>query len=95
MGAGAAGYLGVSSGHPAFTMLSLDGGAAVVGTTWEGGIGSIAVPDPGGRTATRHCLEWATTDKRQLFNQWEPPEAAAYLHRKDLIAGGAGKPAVL
>lgn len=91
MGVGAAGHLGVRSGHPAFMMLSLDGGAAVVGTTWEGGIGSIAVPDPAGRTATRRYLEWASTGDTRLFNLWEPREASAYLRRQELIAGSTGQ----
>ncbi|MCX5175543.1 hypothetical protein [Streptomyces virginiae] len=72
LGPSAHGYpeyiLGAGAGHPGFGMLSLDSSVAVVGTTWQTGITSLAVPDPGGKEVVRAMLEGAAT------REWDPRE---------------------
>ncbi|MFK0200364.1 hypothetical protein [Streptomyces lavendulae] len=46
MGAGAASFLGVRSGHPGFAMLALDNGVWLLADTYESGVGVYAVRDP-------------------------------------------------
>ena len=92
MGAGAVGHLGIHSGHPGFFLLSVDGAAVVVGTTWEAGIGAIAVPDPAARKSTRDYLDWATSrEDRSGQRSWERSEALAYLRQVKQSGGAAGQ----
>jgi hypothetical protein len=92
MGAGAAGHLGIHSGHPGFFMLSVDGAAVVVGTTWEAGIGAIAVPDPAARKSTRDYLDWTTSgEDRPGQHPWERSEALTYLRQLGQSGGDAGQ----
>jgi hypothetical protein len=55
-GAGAAtGILGSRYGYPEFVMTSMSGDVVIRGTTWEGDIGVLALPQPGGvETLRRH-----------------------------------------
>ncbi|WP_143660525.1 hypothetical protein [Streptomyces sp. JHA26] len=50
--------LGSRSGRPEFAMLSLDSTVSVVGTTWQDGIGSLAVPNPGDTEPVRRLIDW-------------------------------------
>ncbi|MFD0351452.1 hypothetical protein ACFQ0M_46145 [Kitasatospora aburaviensis] len=50
--------LGSRAGRPEFAMLSLDSTVSLVGTTWQDGIGSLAVPDPGSAEPVRRLLAW-------------------------------------
>ncbi|MFD8024055.1 hypothetical protein ACFV6G_27005 [Streptomyces lavendulae] len=46
MGAGAASFLGIRSGHPGFAMLALDNSVWLLADTYESGVGVYAVRDP-------------------------------------------------
>ncbi|MFG2045010.1 hypothetical protein [Dactylosporangium sp. NPDC048998] len=57
LGRGAAkGVLGGPPGHPGFVMLSLDGGVAVGGDTWDDSISIIVLPDPFNASAIRRGM---------------------------------------
>ncbi|WP_051845040.1 hypothetical protein [Streptomyces globisporus] len=68
--------LGSRAGRPEFGMLSLDSSVSLVGTTWQHGIGSFVVPDPGSTQAVRRILDWAadgpdsTPGKRAAALAW-------------------------
>ncbi|WP_162889978.1 hypothetical protein [Streptomyces olivoreticuli] len=53
--------LGSRAGRTEFAMLSLDSTAVVLGTTWEAGISSLAVPNPGDTEPVQRMLDWAAT----------------------------------
>ncbi|MFE5326037.1 hypothetical protein ACFRCG_06490 [Embleya sp. NPDC056575] len=60
--------LGSRVGRPEFAMLSLVGTVAVLGTTWETGINSLAVPNLGDTEPIRRMLDRAAT------RVWDPRE---------------------
>jgi hypothetical protein len=81
--------LGSRAGRPEFMMLSLDSTVPLVGTTWQGGIGCLTVPEPWRARPVRRMLDWvanATTD----FSPEERAEAIAWL-RRDESAEVAGR----
>ncbi|MFJ6141594.1 hypothetical protein [Kitasatospora sp. NPDC092286] len=58
MGTGTAnGLLGGPYGRPGFVMLSKAGYTVVAGTTWQDGIGVLAVPNPHRASAIRNFME--------------------------------------
>ncbi|MFZ3551709.1 hypothetical protein ACODT3_39970 [Streptomyces sp. 4.24] len=76
--------LGSRAGHPGFAMLSLDSTVAVLGTTWETGISSLAVPNPGDTEPVQRMLDWAAT------RVWDPREewlmGAPRMDREEALA---------
>ncbi|MGW6417339.1 hypothetical protein [Streptomyces sp. NPDC055055] len=54
--------LGSRAGRPEFCMLSLDSTVVLLGTTWQHGIGSLTVPDPGSTQAVRRYLDGVAGD---------------------------------
>ncbi|MFI1586078.1 hypothetical protein [Embleya sp. NPDC020630] len=89
--------LGSGAGRPEFAMLSLDGTVALFGTTWETGIGSLMVPNPGDTEPVHRGLDWAATRVWDPREEWlmgpprtERDEALAWLrHREPTIANRA------
>ncbi|MFF2045876.1 hypothetical protein ACFVVX_36190 [Kitasatospora sp. NPDC058170] len=76
--------LGSRAGRPEFAMLSLDSTVAVLGTTWETGISSLAVPNPGDTEPVQRMLDWAAT------RVWDPREewlmGAPRMEREEALA---------
>ncbi|MET9888312.1 hypothetical protein ABZZ20_35395 [Streptomyces sp. NPDC006430] len=60
--------LGSRAGRPEFAMLSLDSTVALLGTTWQTGISSLAVPSPGDTEPVRSMLNSAAN------KVWDPRE---------------------
>ncbi|MEE1792571.1 hypothetical protein PUR28_17650 [Streptomyces sp. BE308] len=60
--------LGSGAGRPEFAMLSLDSTVALIGTTWQSGISSLAVPDPSDTEPVRNMIDWVAT------REWNPRE---------------------
>ncbi|MCB5168312.1 hypothetical protein LG634_26235 [Streptomyces bambusae] len=50
---------GSRAGRPEFAMLALDSSVSLVGTTWQHGIGCLAVPEPSSTAPVRRILDWA------------------------------------
>lgn len=79
--------LGSRSGRPEFAMLSLDSTVAVVGTTWQDGIGSLAVPNPGDTEPARRLIDWEATgadvprDRRAQAIAWLQRDRPAAVER--------------
>lgn len=75
--------LGSRAGRPEFGMLSLDSTVSLVGTTWQHGIGSFVVPNPGSTEAVRRILDWVASG-----SGWSPEERAdaiAWLRRNESV----------
>ncbi|MGW1765547.1 hypothetical protein ACWCQL_15925 [Streptomyces sp. NPDC002073] len=77
--------LGSRAGRPEFSMLSLDSTVSLCGTTWQGGISSFAVPDPGAQEPVRRLLDSAVTDAGWSHDQ--RTAAIAWLQRGAPAAG--------
>lgn len=83
--------LGSRAGRPEFAMLSLDSTVAVLGTTWETGISSLAVPNPGDTEPVRRTLDRVANREWHPRQEWftgsprtERDEALAWLRRHPL-----------
>ncbi|MEV7684121.1 hypothetical protein AB0O64_37130 [Streptomyces sp. NPDC088341] len=90
LGTSAYGYaehlLGGGAGRPGFVMLSLDSGVAVSGTTWQAGISSLAVPNPGRAEVIRRMLDHAANAGEDGFTvdpRADRAEALAWLRHED------------
>ncbi|MER6450552.1 hypothetical protein [Streptomyces venezuelae] len=58
MGEGARGLLGSAHCRPEFRMLSLDGSVLVFATTWQYGLSTSVLADPGRSQVLRRFAEW-------------------------------------
>jgi hypothetical protein len=79
--------LGSRAGRPEFSMLSLDSTVSVVGTTWQGGIGSLAVPDPGDTEPVRRLIDYEASQAEDMRER--RLDAMAWL-RRDAPAAADG-----
>lgn len=70
-------HMGSRAGRPEFAMLSLDGTVAVLGTTWQDGISSLAVPHPADTEPVRRFIEYVASTAEGP-RDWRP-EAQAWL----------------
>jgi hypothetical protein len=61
--------LGSRAGRPEFSMLSLDSTVSVVGTTWQDGISSLAVPHPGDTEPVRKLIDYETSQAEDMQEQ--------------------------
>ncbi|MFI1712675.1 hypothetical protein [Streptomyces litmocidini] len=76
--------LGSRAGRPEFAMLSLDSMVSVVGTTWQGGISSLAVPNPGDTEPVRRLIDYAASRAEDIPEH--RLDAIAWLRREALAA---------
>ncbi|MEV5687622.1 hypothetical protein AB0L68_31260 [Streptomyces sp. NPDC052164] len=82
--------LGSGAGRPEFAMLSLDSTVALIGTTWQSGISSLAVPDPSDTEPVRNMIDWVATREWDPREEWfmgaprsDRAEALAWLRRNE------------
>ncbi|MFJ7067820.1 hypothetical protein [Streptomyces sp. NPDC101115] len=80
--------LGSRAGRPEFAMLSLDSTVCVVGTTWQDGIGTLAVPDPGDTVPVRRMIDWEVSGADVPHDR--RAQAIAWL-RQNTPAGASGR----
>lgn len=73
--------LGSGAGRPEFAMLSLDSTVAVIGTTWQNGISSLAVPNPSDTEPVRNTIGWAATS--EWDSRSDRAEALAWLRHHE------------
>ncbi|WP_404815770.1 hypothetical protein [Streptomyces thermolineatus] len=76
--------LGSRAGRPEFAMLSLDSTVSVVGTTWQDGIGSLAVRNPGDTEVVRRLIDLEANGTE--WSRHRRAQAVAWLQRRERAA---------